>query len=86
MSLISDVREYDEWLRGRCRVDEAGLRKKHARMAEDAFRFFRATCFRFARTIDTIDPDLRRAPTVPSVGDAHIENWGTWRDGEGRLI
>ena len=23
---------------------------------------------------------MATAPKVPSVGDAHIENWGTWRD------
>jgi hypothetical protein len=26
------------------------------------------------------------APTVLAVGDLHIENFGTWRDGEGRLV
>ena len=31
-------------------------------------------------------PELGDAPRVPSVGDAHIENWGTWRDAEGRLV
>lgn len=29
---------------------------------------------------------LTDAPVVPSVGDLHIENFGTWRDCEGRLI
>lgn len=31
-------------------------------------------------------PDLAAAPVVLSVGDLHIENFGTWRDAEGRLI
>jgi hypothetical protein len=87
MSLISDVQEYEAWLRRQCDVDEAGLREKHARMAKDPFKFFRATCFRFARKIPKLLPGhLCDAPVVPSVGDAHIENWGTWRDGEGRLV
>lgn len=86
MSLIDDVREYETWLRERCAVDEAGLRKKHKRMVKDPFIFFRATCFRFARTIDGLVSDLKRGPVVPTVGDAHIENWGTWRDGDGRLV
>src|SRR6478672_8204651 len=55
-------------------------------MAENAFMFFRATCFRFARLLPLILPELSGVPVVPSVGDAHIENWGTWRDGEGRLV
>lgn len=87
MSLISDVKEYEAWLRRECVVDEAGLREKHSRMAQDPFKFFRATCFRFARKTPKLLPGhLCDAPVVPSVGDAHIENWGTWRDGEGRLV
>lgn len=86
MSLIDDVRNYECWLRRKCDVVEEGLRKKHDRMAKDAFKFFRATCFRFARKVRNILPDLAEAPTAPAVGDAHIENWGTWRDAEGRLV
>jgi uncharacterized protein (DUF2252 family) len=29
---------------------------------------------------------LGSAPRVLSIGDLHIENFGTWRDKEGRLI
>ena len=31
-------------------------------------------------------PDLAKAPRVLAVGDLHVENFGTWRDREGRLI
>ena len=31
-------------------------------------------------------PDLAKAPDVLAVGDLHVENFGTWRDGEGRLV
>jgi Uncharacterized protein conserved in bacteria (DUF2252) len=31
-------------------------------------------------------PELAKAPKVLAVGDLHIENFGTWRDAEGRLI
>ena len=86
MSLIGDVNDHERWLRLQCAVVEKGLRKKHQRMADDAFGFFRATCFRFARTVDTLAPDVRDAPIVPAVGDPHIENWGAWRDAEGRLV
>ncbi|MEK1851921.1 MAG: DUF2252 family protein [Phyllobacterium sp.] len=86
MSLVDDVLEYGKWLRQQCAVVEAGLRKKHNRMARDAFMFFRATCFRFARKVKDVVPELGDATEVPSVGDAHIENWGTWRDAEGRLV
>ena len=31
-------------------------------------------------------PDLKDAPVVLAVGDAHVENFGTWRDSEARLV
>ncbi|ARO32331.1 hypothetical protein NXC14_PA00034 (plasmid) [Rhizobium sp. NXC14] len=86
MSVVRDVERFEAWLRSQCEVDEKGLQKKHSRMARNAFRFFRATCFRFARKAQDRFPDLARAPRVLGVGDAHIENWGTWRDAEGRLV
>jgi uncharacterized protein (DUF2252 family) len=33
-----------------------------------------------------ICPDVRKTPTVLSVGDLHIASFGTWRDEFGRLI
>jgi hypothetical protein len=91
MSIITDVKDYEKWLAGHCTIVPDGLKKKHARMADDAFDFFRATCFRFAKQLDSWLPAFRRQSFaeslhVPSTGDSHIENWGTWRDGEGRLV
>jgi hypothetical protein len=31
-------------------------------------------------------PELRKAQVVLSIGDLHVENFGTWRDAEGRLV
>jgi Uncharacterized protein conserved in bacteria (DUF2252) len=86
LSIVEDTEAYETWLGQRCAVIKHGLDDKHARMADDAFMFFRATCYRFARKIPERLPELGRAPRVPSVGDAHIANWGTWRDAEGRLV
>ena len=55
-------------------------------MAEAAFPFFRATFYRWLQLWPEICPDLVNAPAVLGVGDLHIENFGTWRDEEGRLI
>ncbi|MEJ0078689.1 MAG: DUF2252 family protein [Alphaproteobacteria bacterium] len=55
-------------------------------MAADPFQFLRATYWRWAETIFKICPDLKRAPHVLAVGDLHVENYGTWRDAEGRLV
>src|SRR5215471_17987367 len=86
MSFRTDNRAYEAWLGQHCRVVEADLRRKRERMRDDAFSFLRATFFRWANKIETICPELADAPAVLSVGDAHVENFGTWRDAEGRLV
>ncbi len=55
-------------------------------MAQGAFPFLRATFFRWAERWPALCKDLIGAPRVLAVGDLHIENFGTWRDLEGRLI
>jgi hypothetical protein len=46
----------------------------------------RATFYRWAQTFPEACPELMAAPEVLAVSDLHIENFGTWRDAEGRLI
>jgi uncharacterized protein (DUF2252 family) len=36
--------------------------------------------------VATLCPESAVAPVVLAVGDLHVENFGTWRDSEGRLI
>src|SRR3979409_2229604 len=78
--------EYDQWRAAQCAVVTADLAYKHKRMGKNAFVFLRATYFRWAGQIEELCPDLRTAPSVLSVGDLHLENFGTWRDAEGRLV
>ena len=55
---------------------------------------WRAACSRFcarrftagAQRFPALCPELAGAPTLLAVGDLHVENFGTWRDTEGRLI
>src|SRR5205823_13444764 len=42
--------------------------------------------FRFAAQFAALLPKLAATHPVPSCGDAHLENFGTWRDAEGRLV
>jgi hypothetical protein len=77
---------YDRWLGSQCQTLPAGLARKRQRMAETPFAFLRATCFRFAAQFPVLFPDLAALPPVASCGDAHMENFGTWRDAEGRLV
>ena len=55
-------------------------------MSSALFPFMRATYYRWAQIWPEICGDLAAAPVVLGVGDLHVENFGTWRDSEGRLI
>ena len=55
-------------------------------MAESEFPFLRATFYRWVQQFPVACPDLAGAPTVLAVGDLHVENFGTWRDVEARLV
>jgi Uncharacterized protein conserved in bacteria (DUF2252) len=85
-SFRHDMAAYETWLRKRCDVVEKDLEEKHDRMRKSDFKFLRATYFRWARTIEEICPDLASAPRVACVGDIHVENFGTWRDADARLV
>jgi hypothetical protein len=86
MSFRKDNDAYEAWLAGQCKVVKADIDYKHHRMKKSAFIFLRATYFRWARKIGDWCPELMDAPRVLSVGDLHLENFGTWRDADGRLV
>lgn len=89
MTTISQsVLEYENWLAGQLGDDlvKKGLREKREKMRSGGFVFLRATYWRWSETILDICPDLADAPEVLAIGDTHLENFGTWRDVEGRLV
>lgn len=86
MSFRTDNDAYEAWLATQCDVVKEDTDYKHHRMNKSAFTFLRATYFRWARKIGTWCPELMDAPQVLSVGDLHLENFGTWRDADGRLV
>jgi len=55
-------------------------------MRESAFVFLRATFFRWMQLWPERCPALDEAPVVLGVGDLHLENFGTWRDEDNRLV
>jgi Uncharacterized protein conserved in bacteria (DUF2252) len=87
---VSDVVEataaYEAWLAQHVRVVESDLERKHRLMRRDAFTFLRATYYRFVERLPVVVPALGDAAVVAAVGDLHVENFGTWRDREGRLV
>ena len=86
MNVVKATRQFETWLAQRTRIDQKDLRLKHSNMKADVFMFLRATYYRWAQIWPQVCPDLARAPRVLAVGDLHVENFGTWRDLEGRLI
>ena len=86
MNIHTSSAAYGRWLRRWFEPLPADLAEKHALMRQDRFTFFRATFFRWAQLWEELPRAVRRAPVVLAVGDAHVENFGTWRDAEGRLV
>lgn len=84
--ILSATRSYERWLGCRLKLIPADLRRKHAKMAEDPFTFLRATFYRWAQLWPGECPDEARAPRCLAVGDLHADNFGLWRDAEGRLV
>ncbi len=77
---------YESWLRKQFFVIETDLSLKHERMKESPFPFLRATFYRWCGLWQKNMASFAKAPLILGVGDLHIENYGTWRDLEGRLI
>ena len=86
MNIVRATSEYEAWLGGHLKLIPADVQAKHEAMRAGLFPFFRATFYRWAQHWPAVLKDLRSAPVALSVGDLHVENFGTWRDVEGRLI
>src|SRR5579862_6418962 len=86
MDIAKATEKYEAWLGERIPLIRADLEQKHRLMAEAPFPFFRATYYRWAQTWPEISPDSATAIQALGIGDLHVENFGTWRDSEGRLI
>jgi hypothetical protein len=84
--IVTATRNYEAWVGAQVPLVRADIAYKHEEMAVGAFPFLRATFYRFMEQWEACCADLARAPKVLAVGDLHTENFGTWRDNEGRLI
>ena len=83
MDIKKATTAYEAWLEGKIRLIDGDLRLKHQRMAQSLkpFPFLRATFYRWVQLWPQVCPELATAPAVLGVGDLHVENFGTWRDG-----
>jgi hypothetical protein len=84
--IVRATADFEKWASRHVRMVQSDVQLKHRNMAKSAFPFFRATFYRWAQWWPLICPHLDRAPQVLAVSDLHVENFGTWRDFEGRLI
>jgi uncharacterized protein (DUF2252 family) len=85
-TIVDASRSFERWLAGHTRVVKADLDYKHSAMAADPFSFMRATYYRWAQLWPDICPGHAQSVRVLGVGDLHVENFGTWRDAEARLV
>ena len=86
MNIVKATKKFEGWLGQHIRIVGPDLRFKHEQMAAALFPFFRATFYRWVQVWPEACADLDRVPHILSVGDLHVENFGTWRDTDGRLV
>jgi hypothetical protein len=86
MNITKATARYEAWLSRHLRLLDDDLRLKHDQMRSAPFPFLRATYYRWAQIWGEVCGKEARAPRALAVGDLHVENFGTWRDVEGRLV
>ena len=86
MNIQQATRRYERWLAQHIEIVRDDIALKHTMMASGAFPFLRATFYRWIQLWPKACHELAGVRPLLAVGDLHIENFGTWRDEEGRLI
>src|SRR2546425_3324051 len=86
IGIVEATARYEAWLAERIPLVKPDLELKHHAMSAGIFPFLRATFYRWAVRWRALVGDVAVAPTVLAVGDLHVENFGTCRDAEGRLV
>jgi hypothetical protein len=86
--IVSSTAAYERWLDQQLEggVIAADLAEKHDLMAKNPHRFLRATFWRWCERAPHLLAGLDASITGLAVGDIHVDNFGTWRDVEGRLV
>ena len=83
-SFADFTRRYEAWLAQYCKIDDVGLAGKREKIKAAPFPFLRGTFYRWPHHFAAVKPRIAQAAKILSIGDTHIENFGTWRDEEGR--
>lgn len=89
MTAVELIRDYEAWLAGVIPhpLVASDIAHKHDLLSrpDDPFPFFRGTYPLWVKRWAEAAGPLADAPRVLAVGDVHPENFGTWRDADGRL-
>lgn len=89
MTVSELTREYEAWLAGVIPrpLVASDLTYKHTLLSDpnDSFPFFRGTYYLWVKRWAEAAGPLANVPRVLAVGDIHVENFGSWRDADGRL-
>lgn len=87
MDIVASTELYEtQFLARHTQIVQADLDKKYADMASDPFLFYRAAAYQRISRFPEVCPELSDLPQVLAVIDLHVDNYGTYRDHEGRLI
>lgn len=87
MTFANASTSYESWMASRFKPVAKGLDYRHQALAADPFTFLRGTFYWWLLRWDQLMPAaVRKLPPILAVGDLHLENFGTWRDAEGRLV
>jgi hypothetical protein len=86
MTIQEATSGYEAWLGEQIPLLPEDLKRKHELMRSAPFPFLRATYYRWTQLWAQAPKPVRNAREVLAVGDLHVENFGTWRDAEGRLV
>lgn len=84
--IVEATRSYEAWLGAQVPLIGKDLGYKHEQMRKHPFPFLRATFYRWAQRWPHDAGPFAGAPEIVAVGDLHVENFGLWRDREGRLV
>jgi Uncharacterized protein conserved in bacteria (DUF2252) len=84
--VVSATESYERWMASQTAVVRKDLALKHQRMSRNPFLFLRATFYRWIELFPIVCSHLVDSPHLTAIGDLHVENFGTWRDQEGRLV
>ncbi|MFE1600311.1 DUF2252 family protein [Methylobacterium sp. ID0610] len=85
-SFADETEAYLAWVETYCPLRRKDLKRKHAAMRASPFAFLRGSFYRWHRHFAAVPEPVRVAPAWLVIGDTHLENFGTWRDADGRLV